>query len=233
MISRQTFLRGAAAATAAGLGSALFGSARAVAEPVSGWSALASSIGGRVLLPSNGASFTSGKQVFNSLYNNSNPAAVVTVTSQADVEKAVAFAAANKLKIAPRGGGHSYIGASTAVGAMVIDLRGLPGGVNFDAGSGTVTVPAGVSLTDVHQVLAGAGRAIPTGSCPTVGVGGLALGGGMGADSRHAGLTCNALRSATVVLPSGETVTASAEDHPICSGRCAVVGEGTSGLPRR
>ncbi|EPQ49084.1 MULTISPECIES: FAD-dependent oxidoreductase [Mycobacterium] len=214
MISRQTFLRGAAAATAAGLGSALFGSARAVAEPVSGWSALASSIGGRVLLPSNGASFTSGKQVFNSLYNNSNPAAVVTVTSQADVEKAVAFAAANKLKIAPRGGGHSYIGASTAVGAMVIDLRGLPGGVNFDAGSGTVTVPAGVSLTDVHQVLAGAGRAIPTGSCPTVGVGGLALGGGMGADSRHAGLTCDALRSATVVLPSGETVTASAEDHP-------------------
>ena len=36
----------------------------------------------------------------------------------------------------------------------------------------------------------------------------------MGADSRHAGLTCDALKSATVVLPTGETVTASADDHP-------------------
>lgn len=166
-----------------------------------------------MLLP-DGGSFAAGKQIFNSLYNGSNPAAVVTVTSQADVEKAVAFAAANKLKIAARGGGHSYIGASAAAGAMVIDLRGLTGGVNFDSATGNVTMPAGTELYAVHQVLAGAGRAVPTGSCPTVGVGGLTLGGGMGADSRHAGLTCDALKSATVVLPSGQTVTASADDHP-------------------
>ncbi|ARG55893.1 FAD-binding protein [Mycobacterium kansasii] len=211
MISRQAFLRGAVGALAT---SAVFGHVRAAADPSSGWTGLASSIGGRVLLPDSGGSFTSGKQIFNSLYNGSNPAAVVTVTSQADVEKAVAFAAANKLKIAPRGGGHSYIGASAAAGAMVIDLRGLTGGVNFDSATGNVTMPAATDLYAVQQALAGAGRAIPTGSCPTVGVGGLTLGGGMGADSRHAGLTCDALRSATVVLPGGETVTASADDHP-------------------
>ena len=56
--------------------------------------------------------------------------------------------------------------------------------------------------------------AIPTGTCPTVGVAGLTLGGGIGADTRHAGLTCDALQSATVVLPSGDVVTASANDHP-------------------
>ncbi len=210
MISRQTFLRGAVGALAT---SALFGPLRAGADPGSGWAGLASSIGGRVLLP-DGGSFAAGKQIFNSLYNGSNPAAVVTVTSQADVEKAVAFAAANKLKIAPRGGGHSYIGASAVAGAMVIDLRGLTGGVNFDSATGNVTMPAGTELYAAQQALAGAGRAIPTGSCPTVGVGGLTLGGGMGADSRHAGLTCDALTSATVVLPSGQTVTASADDHP-------------------
>ncbi|POY04816.1 FAD-binding oxidoreductase, partial [Mycobacterium kansasii] len=209
MISRQAFLRGAVGALAT---SAVFGHVRAAADPSSGWTGLASSIGGRVLLPDSGGSFTSGKQIFNSLYNGSNPAAVVTVTSQADVEKAVAFAAANKLKIAPRGGGHSYIGASAAAGAMVIDLRGLTGGVNFDSATGNVTMPAATDLYAVQQALAGAGRAIPTGSCPTVGVGGLTLGGGMGADSRHAGLTCDALRSATVVLPGGETVTASADE---------------------
>lgn len=213
MISRQAFLRGAAGALA---GSALFGISRplAWAEPTGAWSGLASSIGGKVLIPADGASFTTAKQIFNSNYNAATPAAVVVVTSAADVAKALAFAAANKLKIAPRGGGHSYTGASSANGAMVLDLRGLTGGVSVDSAAGTVTVPAATDLYTVQQALASAGRAIPTGSCPTVGTAGLTLGGGMGADSRHAGLTCDALRSATVVLPSGETVTASAEEHP-------------------
>ncbi|REO57398.1 FAD-binding oxidoreductase, partial [Mycobacterium tuberculosis] len=30
---------------------------------------------------------------------------------------------------------------------------------------------------------------------------------------RHAGLTCDALKSATVVLPGGDAVSASADDH--------------------
>ena len=210
MISRQDFLRGAVGAMAS---TALLPTVRAWADPTGAWSSLASSIGGRILLPSDGAAFTTGKQVFNSNYNASSPAAVVAVTSQSDVEKAVAFAAANKLKVAPRGGGHSYVGASTANGTMVLDLRGLKGGVNIDNGAGTVTVPAATQLFTIQQALAGAGRAIPTGSCPTVGVAGLTLGGGMGADSRHAGLAADALRSATVVLPNGQTVTASADQH--------------------
>ncbi|OBI11241.1 oxidoreductase [Mycobacterium sp. E2327] len=209
-ISRQTFIRGAVGMLATG---AVFGSARAAADPATGWGGLASSIGGNVLLPASGAQFSTGKQVFNSLYNNSNPAAVVKVSSQADVQKAVAFATANGLKIAPRGGGHSYIGASSPNGAMVIDLRGLPGAVNVD-GAGNATVTPATTLYAVHQGLAGAGRAIPTATYPSVGIGGLALGGGVGADCRHAGLTCDALQSATVVLPSGDVVTASANDHP-------------------
>lgn len=211
MISRQAFLRGAAGAAGALATSALLGTSRAWAEPGGAWATLASSIGGKVLLPADGAAFTSGKQVFNSIYNPSNPAAVVVVTSPADVQKAVAFAVANKLKIAPRGGGHSYTGASSANGTMVLDLRGLTGGVNVNGDM--VTVPAATELYAVQRALAAAGRAIPTGSCPTVGTAGLTLGGGMGGDSRHAGLACDALRSATVVLPSGETVTASADDH--------------------
>ena len=213
--SRQTFVRGAVSALAT---SGVLGTVRAGADPSggagAGWENLASAIGGRVLVPSSGSSFTTGKQVFNALYDGSTPAAVVAVSSQQDVQKAVAFAAANKLKVAPRGGGHSYIGASTAAGTMVLDLRGLPGGVSFDQASGSVTVPAATGLYAIQQTLAGAGRAIPTGTCPTVGVAGLTLGGGMGADCRRAGLACDALQSATVVLPSGDVVTASANDNP-------------------
>ncbi|SOX52415.1 FAD-binding oxidoreductase [Mycobacterium ahvazicum] len=211
-ISRQTFLRGAVSMLASG---AVLGTTRAAADPgaaVASWNGLASTIGGSVVLPASGAQFASSKQVFNSFYNNSSPAAIVAVSSQADVQKAVAFATANKLKVAPRGGGHSYIGASSANGTMMLDLRGLPGGANLDGGNVTVT-PA-TNLWAVHQVCAGAGRGVPTGSCPTVGVAGLTLGGGIGADSRHAGLACDALQAATVVLPSGDVVTASANDHP-------------------
>jgi FAD/FMN-containing dehydrogenase len=211
-ISRQTFLRAAAGALAAGT---FLGSVRATADPphTSGWSDLSTAIGGQVIRPDNGQ-FGAAKQVFNTNYNGSTPAAVVAVTSAADVQKAMAFAAAHNLKVAPRSGGHSYVGASTADGTMVLDLRQLPGGINFDAATGHVTVTPATSLYALHQALAAAGRGIPTGTCPSVGTAGHALGGGLGAQSRHAGLMCDALTSASVVLPGGAAVTASANDHP-------------------
>ncbi|MFZ0907044.1 MAG: FAD-binding oxidoreductase [Mycobacterium sp.] len=215
-ISRQTFLRGAVGALAAG---AIAGSVRAVsgragADPrTSGWDGLSGAIGGQVLRPDN-PQFGSAKQVFNTNYNGLTPAAVVVPTSPADVQKAMTFAAANNLKVAPRSGGHSYVGASTANGTMVLDLRQLPGDINYDAGTGQVTVTPATSLYAMHQALAAAGRGIPTGTCPSVGASGHALGGGLGAHSRHAGLMCDALRSATVVLPGGQAVTASAASQP-------------------
>jgi FAD/FMN-containing dehydrogenase len=216
-ISRQTFLRGAVGALAVG---AAFGSGRVIsgrgsADPIaSGWEPLAAAIGGQVIRPDGGPQFASAKQVFNTNYNASTPAVVVVPTSQADVQKAMEFAAAQRLKVAPRSGGHSYTGASTANGAMVLDLRQLPGGINYDAATGQVTVTPATSLYAMHQALAAAGRGIPTGTCPSVGASGHALGGGLGAHSRHAGLMCDALRSATVVLPSGQAITASAAENP-------------------
>jgi FAD/FMN-containing dehydrogenase len=208
-ISRQTFLRGAACALAAG---AFVGPGRAGGAPVtSGWDGL--SIGGQVIRPDT-PQFGSAKAVFNTNYNGLSPAAVVVPASPADVQKALAFAAANNLKVAPRGGGHSYVGASTANGAMALDLRQLPGGVDYDASTGLVTVPPATSLYAMHQALAAAGRGIPTGTCPSVGAAGHALGGGLGAHSRHAGLMSDALRSATVVLPGGQSVVASANSQP-------------------
>ncbi len=210
-ISRQTFLRGAAGALAAGV---VFGTGRAGADPVaSGWDGLSTALGGQVMQPGS-AQFGAAKQVFNTNYADSTPAAVVVPKSAADVQKAMAFAAANKLKVAPRSGGHSYTGASTANGTMVLDLRQLPGDVNFDAASGLVTVTPATGLYEVHQALAAVGRGIPTGTCPTVGAGGHALGGGLGAQSRHAGLLSDQLTSASVVLPGGQSVTASASSNP-------------------
>ena len=163
-ISRQTFLRGAAGALAAG---AVFGSA-------AGHRRSQSHRLGRSIHRHRRASaatrttaqFGSAKQVFNTNYNGSTPAAIVTPTSPADVQKAMAFAAAHNLKVAPRSGGHSYIGASTANGAMVLDLRQLPGEINYDAASGQVTVTPATSLYEMHQTLAARRPGHPDGYLP-------------------------------------------------------------------
>jgi FAD/FMN-containing dehydrogenase len=54
---------------------------------------------------------------------------------------------------------------------------------------------------------------IPAGSCPSVGVSGLVLGGGHGVASRAYGLTCDNLTQATVITADGTQVTANASSH--------------------
>jgi hypothetical protein len=218
-VSRQRFVRGALGATAGVLLSACRTPASTGPAPTSSttprapdWSALRAGIDGAVVLPAD-TDYSTAKAVFNSRFDDATPAAVVAVTSTDDVRRAVGFAATNGLKVAARSGGHSYIGASAADAAMVIDLRGLPAGIDYHDSTGLVTVSPAAQLDSVQKTLAANGRSIPSGSCPTVGVAGLTLGGGLGSDARRSGLTCDALASATVVLPSGDAVVASPDEH--------------------
>lgn len=172
------------------------------------WQRLDAAVAGPLHLPSS-ASYASAKQLFDPRYDGRRPAAVVTVASAADVAAVVRFARAHGLRVTARSGGHSYVGASAANGAIVIDLRRLAG-VTYDGTARRASVGAGARLYDVHVALAGHGRAIPTGTCPTVGVSGLTAGGGLGVSSRRHGLTSDALVSAQVVLPDGRIVTVDA-----------------------
>ncbi|KQY10149.1 oxidoreductase [Mycobacterium sp. Root135] len=218
-LPRQVFVRGALGAVATavlGACGATTASAPAPtpAEPApSGpdWPALAAAVDGAVVLRGDGG-YPAAKNVFNSRFAGSTPAAVVTVTSVEDVRAALRFASSNGVAVTARSGGHSYVGASTADATLVVDLRRLPGGVTYDDRTGRVTVSPAADISSIQNALNAFGRSIPTGSCPSVGVAGLTLGGGLGADARRYGLTCDALVSATVVLPGGETVTASPRD---------------------
>ncbi|CAJ2332516.1 hypothetical protein ABLN71_12680 [Mycobacterium tuberculosis] len=68
-----------------------------------------------------------------------------------------------------RGGGHSYIGASSANGAMVLDLLGLPGGVHFDSATRNVRCrPRPISMRSIKRWPVRAGRFRPAAARPWV-----------------------------------------------------------------
>jgi hypothetical protein len=96
---------------------------------------------------------------------------------------------------------------------MVLDLRNLRG-ISVDPRAGTATIGAGSQLIDVYAALAGRGVTIPAGSCPSVGIAGHAMGGGMGLAGRQFGLTADNLLSARIVTADGRLLTASARQHP-------------------
>lgn len=129
--------------------------------------------------------------------------------SVADVQACIAFARRSGVAITPRSGGHSYGGWSSGPG-LVVDVAGLAA---IEAGPIT-TIGAGARLADVYAAVGARGRAIAAGSCPTVGIAGLTLGGGVGVLSRAWGLTCDELVSIDIVTADGTARTCDAQRDP-------------------
>jgi FAD/FMN-containing dehydrogenase len=74
-----------------------------------------------------------------------------------------------------------------------------------------VTVGAGAQLVDINAELDEVGSTLPGGSCPSVGISGVTLGGGFGLESRHFGLTCDSLLAVQIVTADGKLQTVTAQ----------------------
>ena len=131
---------------------------------------------------------------------------IVMATTAGDVARTILFARDHDLAFAARCGGHSYGGYSLSDG-IVIDVSAM---AMVRIGAGTATIGAGARVIDVAAGLATVGAVIPVGTCATVGISGLTLGGGQGVVGRRFGLTCDSLQAATVVLADGRIVTCDA-----------------------
>ena len=127
------------------------------------------------LLTRGGSGYAAAQAMVNARFSGIGPLAVL-------------WCARTGVRIAARSGGHSYAGYSTLADGLVVGLSDLDG-IALSADRRTVRVGAGAILIDVYAALARRGLTVPAGSCPTVGIGGLALGGGVGLASRALGTT--------------------------------------------
>ncbi|MFE0044699.1 FAD-binding oxidoreductase [Streptomyces albireticuli] len=167
------------------------------------WTALGKGLAGGLVRPGD-ADYATARQLYNTRFDGLRPAAVAYVENTRDVAECLAFARRHTTRISIRNGGHSYAGWSSGTDRLVIDVSRLR--TVRTPSAGTAVVGAGAKLIDVYTALAARGVTVPAGSCPTVGVSGLALGGGHGVTSRAYGLTCDSLTGATVVTADGRTV---------------------------
>ncbi len=224
-MERRTFIGGGAAALTAlattacdGTGTATESATRthtsmrttaSSSRGPAGWSALARDLDGRLVRPGD-ADWKSAHQLYNTRFDSLKPAAVAYVAHPDDIRTTLAYARAHDLRVAVRNGGHSYAGWSSGTNRLIIDVSKLS---RIRASGNTAVIGAGAKLIDVYRALAAKGTTIPAGSCPTVGVCGLTLGGGHGVTSRAYGLTCDSLTQATLITADGKQLTANATTH--------------------
>lgn len=152
------------------------------------------------------------------------PRALLRCAEADDVRRALAFAAEHGAPFAVRSGGHCFGDLSASPG-LVVDLARMN---RIEVEHDFVRCGPGALSGDLSRALAAHGRVVPTGGCPLVGIGGLALAGGFGFLGRRHGLTADQVVRMQVLLADGQVAVASAEEEPDLF--WALRGGGASGL---
>jgi FAD/FMN-containing dehydrogenase len=150
----------------------------------------------------------------------------VAARNAQDIAAAVNFARENNLRLAIKGGGHSYQGTSNAPDSLLIWTRHMNDVTIHDAfvphgcehamqpqpaatlGAGTIDIQA------YNAVTTKGGKYIQGGGCLTVGLAGLIQGGGFGSFSKHYGTAAASLLEAEVVTADGQIRIANACTNP-------------------
>jgi FAD/FMN-containing dehydrogenase len=169
---------------------------------------LAGRLAGTLLQPGD-PGYATIAQPNNLRYAANLPVAIARCESAQDVAESLGWCQEFAVPLAARGGGHNYAGHSTTRG-LLIDLSPLDT-IAFDATTGIVTVGGGVRNGALYPTLESRGVTLTHGRCPTVGVGGYFLGGGIGFDMRALGIGCDLLVATEVVTADGRARTVSGD----------------------
>src|ERR1700745_201743 len=229
----QTSTTGAGASpTASAAGTTPGGATSGAAAPTTtpspspaDWTALGRDLPGPLVRPGESA-YTVSKRLFDPRFDSLHPAGIPYCRNPHDVATCLAFVRKFGVPVAARCGGHSYAGWSSTSG-LIIDVTRMSG---VNVSGSTATVGAGTRLIDFYSGLAAHGRGVPGGSCPTVGIAGLTLGGGVGVVSRAYGLTSDNVQSLQIATADGQVRTCSATQNPDLFWACRGGGGGNFGV---
>ncbi|MBV8053673.1 MAG: FAD-binding oxidoreductase, partial [Deltaproteobacteria bacterium] len=150
--------------------------------------------------------------VWNQLVPQRHPRIIVQAANENAVAEAVRYARSNGMKVAVRGGGHSWAGLSLCDDSLLIDLGRLKN-VSLDRDARIAVIQPAVTSRDFNRRLAAEGLAFPVGHCPTVPMSGFLLNGGIGCNFNAWGPSCLSIEAARVVTAEGNLVVASAEEN--------------------
>ena len=168
-------------------------------------------IEGRILLPDD-PGYDDARTVFSGAIDR-RPGMIVRATDAADVARVISLARETDSELAIRSGGHSPAGHGVSEGGIVLDLSAMRG-LEIDAESRTAWAETGLTAGEYTVAAAERGLATGFGDAGTVGVGGIALSGGIGFLVRKHGMTIDDLLAVEVVTADGELLRADADNHP-------------------
>ena len=163
-------------------------------------------IDGEVIVPGS-PGFDRLPRPFNARFDDEVPQTVVLCRSAGDVAETISFIRRHGHASATRSGGHCFAGRSSTPG-IVIDVTPMR---SVSVSGGVATVGAGADLGEVYLGMIDHDLTIPGGTCPSVGIPGLTLGGGLGMLGRKHGVTSDHLLGARIVLADGRII--ECDDH--------------------
>lgn len=160
---------------------------------------------GKVIFPCD-AAYNRARQEYNEAINK-YPLAICYCLTIQDIVNALLWSEKQGVQVRIRSGGHNYEGYSVGTDKLVIDTSFM-NGIKINSEEDTVEVQAGTRLMHLYKTLYNSGYTFPGGTCPSVGISGLVLGGGIGLSTRYLGLTTDSLIEAKMVDANGQLLTA-------------------------
>ncbi|KAJ6014709.1 hypothetical protein N7540_009300 [Penicillium herquei] len=130
-----------------------------------------------------------------------------------DIQKIVRIASAHNISFMATNGGHGTSIVYGTVTGVDINLANFDT-VKVDLENNHLIVGAGVKLGNITEPLYNAGKAVPRGNSPCVGMIGATIGGGIGFETGLYGLSIDALESVRLVTATGDLITVSDKHHP-------------------
>ena len=141
------------------------------------------------------------------------PEMIVQAKSVEDVISAVKYAGKKKLKVSVRAGGHNSTGTSVRDGGMVIDVSALDD-IQIDVSTQVAAIQPGVRSLHLVTAAREKGLSFPVPHCPSVGLSGFTMGGGIGWNyPQRGGMATHSIVGAEIVTADGKLVKADATQN--------------------